>query len=363
MVDVAINKNRQLYIIAIIIIVLILVLIIIIAWRLFTIGAQQAQVQLECVTDLDCPGTNICQNGVCIDECRLDSECQQGWECVGGTCSPGCQIDTDCPTDWTCENGACTPECIKDNDCINGQTCNLGVCQAIVIGCSLIEIPNGLTGAATDTDEITVSWNQSNNATGYIVYLGTFSGFNPGDAIQTQLKVEPDRIAIFNGLSPGTYYVRVSATNVTCSGTDLSDELLVEVPLPPIFKLCLRSNNTLCLKDTYDGMTGKVSLESSGATNFEFHTAMSGNHLRSIDSPQNGDDSNGIVCFQDDGVPDPHDTLPGNSCEYWTYDITTGYMISNCNNYLTVTNTTVGSPLAGITNSPEGNKSKWDLIP
>lgn len=230
MVELDRNKNNVFYIIIFVIIILLLILIGLIAWSLFSVSAENNQSELECVTNLDCAGTDICDNGICIDECRIAADCQNGWECTGGTCTPGCLINIDCPDSWTCQGGACTPQCTSDANCATSQTCNLGVCQAIVMGCNLIGIPTGLNGSSTGPDELTLSWNKSTNATGYVVYLGTTSGFLPGDAIQSQIKIEPDRIATFTSLAPGTYYVRVSATSVSCPGTDLSNELVIIIP-------------------------------------------------------------------------------------------------------------------------------------
>ncbi len=212
-----------------------------------------------------------------------------------------------------------------------------------------------------------MTWNQASNATGYVAYIGTTSGFTPGMAIQSQLASEPDRIAIFQGLTLGTYYIIVVSTSITCPGTDPSTELTVQLSLPSVFKLCMRSNNALCLKDTLTfAATGKIALETTNHTTFEFEAETGGNHLRSIDSPQNAQDAFGRACFEDSGVPILHEVfvMGGfSACEFWTYDPSTGRIESNCGRFLTVDAVSAGSQTTVISpGTPQGARSQWDLI-
>jgi len=226
------NQNITTLVI-IIVIILIISVIIVIVWIIFRQERIEDEnngvVLIPCNEDGDCPGTNICKDAFCRPECQTSADCPERWSCINTTCQPECSIDDDCITGWTCEEGTCTPECVDDNDCGVSETCNNGICQLLNPGCNFIDIPTGLTASQTNPGEITANWDQASGATGYVCYLGSMSGFNPLQAIDSKLVSEPSRIAVFTTVNPGTYYVRVSATSPTCVGTALSTEAMVVV--------------------------------------------------------------------------------------------------------------------------------------
>lgn len=227
-------KQNTTTLIIIIIVILIIAIIIVIIWLIFrTITVvddnTNGMALIPCSDTSDCPGTNICVDDFCRPECQAATDCPSGWSCINTSCEPECIDDLDCLTGWSCVDGTCIPECFNDNDCSVTETCNSGICQALSTGCNFVDVPFGLNASQTDTDEITATWSQAIGAAGYVCYLGTMSGFNQLQAIDSKLVSEPIRTAVFTGLAAGTYYVRVSATNVTCPGTALSTEVMVIV--------------------------------------------------------------------------------------------------------------------------------------
>lgn len=224
------NKNKQTSIVIIITIILLIIVIILIIWRIIvTERSSNGQTGFECNIDNDCNGTSKCEDGFCVPECSSSNDCPDRWTCINGSCSPECVLSADCSPDWTCINGTCTPQCNNDSDCSMGQTCNNGRCQVIVLGCEIVDVPSGVQAMATAADEITLTWNQALNASGYIAYISNIPGFIVGQELTSQVVLEPTRAATFTGLGAGTYYLKVVSTNNICAGTAFSSELTVSI--------------------------------------------------------------------------------------------------------------------------------------
>ncbi len=121
----------------------------------------------ECMTNADCPGSEICTDGECQfvapdgappeygEGCTLTSDCVPGLVCVGGRCVYECVTDADCELDSCCSSthycvtgascpgdagadvvdppadagaggagGAAGVACVADADCQDGLICN-----------------------------------------------------------------------------------------------------------------------------------------------------------------------------------------------------------------------------------------------
>lgn len=82
----------------------------------------------QCQTDSDCPDSQKCQNGQCVQ-----LSCPKGETASSHQCQmAGCQSDSDCPTGQMCQNHACVnkppvctaPSCCTSNDqCADYQYC------------------------------------------------------------------------------------------------------------------------------------------------------------------------------------------------------------------------------------------------
>ena len=90
---------------------------------------------LACVQNDDCPGSERCVNGGCIDSvaCSEGSECPSG-QCFNSVCIRTCddspaadEVDGYCGHDTACHDGWCQPRCSFDIDCETGQ-CVFGTC-------------------------------------------------------------------------------------------------------------------------------------------------------------------------------------------------------------------------------------------
>jgi hypothetical protein len=113
----------------------------------------QVKNRIDCVTDAECQGNQVCLNGSCHepvgDECNSDDQCPEGYSCQDGFCRPegtlpdSCDTSEDCPNGYYCENHRCYPcdennqlpecqgggdGCETDADCPPGFICINGVC-------------------------------------------------------------------------------------------------------------------------------------------------------------------------------------------------------------------------------------------
>jgi hypothetical protein len=95
-----------------------------------------------CVEDVQCPGAQICEGGLCLDPqpCVDDSVCAADERCEAGECLPGarpdCFEDADCLNDGRCINGACAlGECMENTDCVVNERCEDARCVPDLIGC------------------------------------------------------------------------------------------------------------------------------------------------------------------------------------------------------------------------------------
>lgn len=84
-------------------------------------------------------------------ECRLNSDCPMGVSCVSGRCLPACREDRDCPGSQICENALCvdpdpTTLCGSKSDCPRDQVCQAGVCGVP----SLLGLDSGVPASRPD---------------------------------------------------------------------------------------------------------------------------------------------------------------------------------------------------------------------
>jgi len=94
-------------------------------------GSDATMPQPECVTSTDCPGTQKCDLGVCIDqECWGDNDCEKSFRCANGVCveKPECVKDEECDAaqGLVCLEYKCTPYATQDS--CNGLACT-DMCQ------------------------------------------------------------------------------------------------------------------------------------------------------------------------------------------------------------------------------------------
>lgn len=76
---------------------------------------------VECLSDADCSGADICRSFVCQGSEPNGAPCQSGGDCLGRSCQP----KTYAP------DGYCTQSCASDLDCSGGGHCGrLGECLA-----------------------------------------------------------------------------------------------------------------------------------------------------------------------------------------------------------------------------------------
>lgn len=76
---------------------------------------------VECLSDADCSGSDVCLSSVCQGSARNGTPCQSGADCLGRSCQP----TTYAP------GGYCTQNCVSDLDCSAGGHCGrLGECLA-----------------------------------------------------------------------------------------------------------------------------------------------------------------------------------------------------------------------------------------
>ncbi len=84
----------------------------------------------ECTLDSECPGTQICDDGACVEGlCTRDSECDGEQICLEdrGVCvTPECNTNADCGAGQYCEpdDKKCRDGCATTADCGANQICN-----------------------------------------------------------------------------------------------------------------------------------------------------------------------------------------------------------------------------------------------
>lgn len=84
-------------------------------------------VMLQCDEDADC-GALTCSSGMCV--CTSDDHCTGS--CVDGVCVE-CGTDNDCDGDQVCNDGACQAACEGAHQCPAFHSCESGRCN--FIGC------------------------------------------------------------------------------------------------------------------------------------------------------------------------------------------------------------------------------------
>ena len=87
---------------------------------------------------------------------------------------------------------------------------------AIVVGCTKPSTPASITYPSTDSDgNFTVSWSSVSGASNYQLWRSTNSGFSPASVVYNGSGTSYNQ----TGLSAGTYYYRVAASN-NCGASD-----------------------------------------------------------------------------------------------------------------------------------------------
>ncbi len=77
----------------------------------------------------DCPGNQLCVEGVCGDRCDVAGECPDGNDvCLDGACLEPCDA-IECPPGFGCRDGSCVDPC-ENVECGPGQVCTRGMCVA-----------------------------------------------------------------------------------------------------------------------------------------------------------------------------------------------------------------------------------------
>lgn len=96
----------------------------------------------ECESDIDCPGTKVCDKsegaatGTCAFSCTpggpgvclSSSDCPDGFFCSGGTCERGCVENEDCGPGDVCRGDQCVKGCTTDAACGGDFVCVQGGC-------------------------------------------------------------------------------------------------------------------------------------------------------------------------------------------------------------------------------------------
>lgn len=86
-----------------------------------------------CGEDADCPGVQVCREGMCVEPsvCDFDAACGPGRICADGMCMDGCPA-MPCPDGAVCdaETGRCAVPggCEEAADCAGAQRCEAGRC-------------------------------------------------------------------------------------------------------------------------------------------------------------------------------------------------------------------------------------------
>lgn len=130
-----------------------------------------------CAENEDCPGSSLCECGVCTVACEVAGDCTdqaEGAVCAdpaseslsalcgsdltesSGLCLPACDTDDDCGTGSSCVDGACAgaqdgatgTACESAAHCIGGLSCEEGVC-ATNLNC---EPESSICGGALGAD-------------------------------------------------------------------------------------------------------------------------------------------------------------------------------------------------------------------
>lgn len=89
-----------------------------------------------CNADADCPGLQLCVNGVCEEPetvaCTTADDCGEGQTCEAGICTtpanPGCVTDADCDEGLSCFNGLCQSETDGDDFDFDGVANDVDNC-------------------------------------------------------------------------------------------------------------------------------------------------------------------------------------------------------------------------------------------
>jgi len=139
-------------------------------------GKCTATGPMECMSNLDCSGGEICQKSVdfclnvCVSDtsCNTDADCGVCEACVGGACMGGleimCMEDKNCDPGMVCQidpkdpcKNFCTiplPDCTTDDDCGPCEACNNGACIASgVVACTEdAHCPEGWTCVLVEED-------------------------------------------------------------------------------------------------------------------------------------------------------------------------------------------------------------------
>lgn len=97
-----------------------------------------------CTSDSECPDSDTCYNGACVNPCVVEAPCAISAECFGKAHRPNCrcptgttgnpytrcqaaecEIDNDCNDDSVCVKGSCRHACSSDgqNPCANNADC------------------------------------------------------------------------------------------------------------------------------------------------------------------------------------------------------------------------------------------------
>ncbi|MBA2663903.1 MAG: cell wall-binding repeat-containing protein [Bradymonadaceae bacterium] len=84
-----------------------------------------------CIEDY-CQGSQVCDDGFCLQGCQKDSQCAPGQDCIAGLCTPSLCVNVVCPQ-GECYRGDCVSSGCPAVPCAAGSRCNqeTSLCEAV----------------------------------------------------------------------------------------------------------------------------------------------------------------------------------------------------------------------------------------
>lgn len=99
------------------------------AWRVNRRAEFHWSSETQCTLAEDCPAGHSCVDGTCQNTCtELRAPCDNGWFCNGTMCVE-CLTDDDCMGHEICTEERLCIGCVSDTDCADGSICFQGQCS------------------------------------------------------------------------------------------------------------------------------------------------------------------------------------------------------------------------------------------